>query len=368
MFDQYTISKVDLWPIDIPLTDPFVVATGSRMLAENVFVRVTLAGGAHGYGEMAPFPEVGGENRASCLAAATGLAKAALGQPATHYRRLSRVFMDTAPSHPAARCGLETALLDALCRQSSISLWALWGGADMRDRETDITIPITGVHQALVLAQGWYARGFRLFKLKVGPDVEQDIERLEALHRVLTDIAFIVDANQGFSREACLHFAKEAGRAGARIVALEQPVAREDLDGMAALRRDTGIPIAADESCRSIDDIKDLVRAEAADVVNIKIMKSGLMQAIDMAAFARTCGLRLMVGGMVESRLAMGCSFALALGMGGYELLDLDTPLLLAADPVQGGYEYAGPRLRPWSGAGLGLEAEVGALHAITIA
>jgi hypothetical protein len=66
-------------------------------------------------------------------------------------------------------------------------------------------------------------------------------------------------------------------------------------------------------------------------------------------------GLKLMIGGMIESRIAMGCSFSLVLGMPGFDVLDLDTPLLLAADPIQGGYRYDGPMLQPWSGTGLGL-------------
>ncbi|MGH7233127.1 MAG: mandelate racemase/muconate lactonizing enzyme family protein [Nitrospiraceae bacterium] len=356
--NHYTISKVDLWPVDIPLTDPFVVATGSRVVAHNAFVRVTLKSGAHGYGEIAPFPEVGGEDRDASLLVASRLAKAALGHPATHYKKLSRLFMEMAAPHPAARCGIETALLDALCRELQIPLWGLWGGADVRDRQTDITIPITDVNQTLALAQGWYSRGFRLFKTKVGADVEQDIRRLDALHRTFPHVAFIADGNQGFTREECLHLVKEVRQSGANIVLLEQPVAREDLESMAALRRDTSIPVAADESCRSLEDTRDILRAEAADFINIKIMKAGLFEAMDIAALARATGLRLMIGGMVETRTAMGCSFSLALGTGGYEILDLDTPLLMATDPVRGGYQYAGPTLQPWSGAGLDLEPE----------
>src|SRR5206468_8577908 len=86
----------------------------------------------------------------------------------------------------------------------------------------------------------------------------------------------------------------------------------------------------------------------AADFINIKIMKSGLLAALDIAAYARAAGLRLMIGGMVETRIAMGCSFGLVLGRGGFDLLDLDTPLLLATDPVKGGYRYEGPKLQPW--------------------
>ncbi|MER3423561.1 MAG: dipeptide epimerase, partial [Nitrospiraceae bacterium] len=226
-------------------------------------------------------------------------------------------------------------------------LWGFWGGAEVWERETDITIPITTVERTVALARGWYRKGFRLFKTKVGSDVEQDIRRLEALCRTCADIAIIADANQGFTRAECLHFVKEVKQFGAQLLLLEQPVRREDLDGMAALRRDLGIPIAADESVRSLQDAKEIVRTEAADFINIKIMKSGLLQAIDIAAFARASGLRLMIGGMVETRIAMGCSFALVLGTGSFEVLDLDTPLLLTGDPVKGGYRYSGPVLHP---------------------
>ena len=127
---------------------------------------------------------------------------------------------------------------------------------------------------------------------------------------------------------------------------------------MSALRRDLGIPIAADESVRSLQDAKDIARQEAADFINIKITKCGLLHAIEIATFARSIGLRLMAGGMVETRIAMGCTFALVLGLGGFELLDLDTPLLLATDPVKGGYLYTGSMLQPCTGAGLDLHVE----------
>jgi L-alanine-DL-glutamate epimerase-like enolase superfamily enzyme len=264
-----------------------------------------------------------------------------------------------AASHPASRCGLETALLDALCRHSGVPLWSFWGGVDVRERESDITIPIADLERTVALAREWYGRGFRLFKTKVGVDVEQDIRRLEAIHRALPDVAFIADANQGFTRADCLAFVNGVKRVGGRLVLLEQPVVREDLDGLAALRHLTGVPVAADESVRSILDVRNILERQAADYINIKIMKSGLLDSMDIAAYARAYGLRLMIGGMVETRIAMGCSFGLVLGLGGFDVLDLDTPLLLAADPVKGGYRYDGPRLQPWSGPGLDLEAQV---------
>jgi L-alanine-DL-glutamate epimerase-like enolase superfamily enzyme len=351
------ILRVECWPVDIPITDPFVVATGARLVAENIFIRVTLSRGAQGYGEAAPFPEVGGENRDSCLAALQQLSKAVLGRSAADYEDIGRSLSEQAPAHPAARCGLETACIDAYCHASNISMWQLWGGADVREHETDITIPICDLDKTLSLAREWHAKGFRLFKMKVGNDVGEDLRRLDAVHKTCPDIAFIGDANQGFSREDCLTFANGIKKFGGRMVLLEQPVVRDDLDSLAAIRRETGIPVAADESVRSLKDAREIVKRGAADYVNIKIMKTGVAEALEIASFTKQVGLKLMIGGMVESRIAMGCSFSLVLGLGGFEILDLDTPLLLARDPVSGGYQYDGPRLLAWEAPGLGMSS-----------
>jgi L-alanine-DL-glutamate epimerase-like enolase superfamily enzyme len=361
------ITRVEYWPIDIPITDPFVVATGSRVVAENVFVRITLSDATCGYGEAAPFPEVGGEDRTTCLNALSSLAPALIGQSIQQYRAQASWMAQAAPLQPAARCALETALLDAFCRSENIPMWQLWGGVAVRPRDTDITIPIATQDKTLSLARGWYERGFRLFKMKVGKDVEGDIRRLEALHHALPGISFIGDGNQGFSREDCLAFAKGVRQFGGVMVLLEQPVVRDDLDSMAAIRRETGIPVAADESVRSLDDARKVVEQGAADYINIKIMKTGVLEAADIAAFTLRSGLKLMIGGMLESRIAMGCSFSLVLGMKGFEVLDLDTPLLLAHDPIVGGYRYEGPSLQPWTEEGLGMSVPVPAETCTTI-
>ena len=351
----HTIRKVEFWPIDIPMTDAFVVATGARTIAENEFLRITLSNGAQGYGEAAPFPEVGGETRESCLIALQRLGKTILGRSAPSYTNIGHVLSEQAPNYPAARCGLETAVIDACCRTANIPMWQLWGGTDVRVRETDITIPIADLEKTVALARGWYAKGFRLFKMKVGNDVGNDIRRLEAVHRALPDISFIGDGNQGFSRQDCLKFSQGVKRFGGTMALLEQPVVRDDLDSMAAIRRETGIPVAADESVRSLADAHEVVARGAADY--IKIMKTGVAEAVEIASYTKAFGLKLMIGGMIETRVAMGCSLSLVLGLGGFDMLDLDTPLLLANDPVTGGYRYEGSLLQPWSGSGLDMKS-----------
>ena len=354
--DSLAISKVQIWPVDIGLTDPFVISKGSKSTAENLFVCVELQGGAVGYGEVAPFPELTGEDRATSQQVATDLARTIVGGSATNYRKLSREMKQRAPSASASRCGIETALVDAFCHATGVPMWTLWGGADVRRRQTDITIPIADIDRTLTLGREWHQRGFRLFKMKVGLDIEEDVRRVTAVHGALPDVEFVIDANQAFTRSEALEFAHDMERNGCRIVVFEQPVAKGDLDSLAALKDSLRIPIAADESVSSVDDAKALVERQAAHFINLKIMKSGLIEAIEIASLARGHGVRLMIGGMVETRVAMGCSLSLVLGMGGVEVLDLDTPLLMETDPVEAGYRYEGPFLEPWFGAGLGLE------------
>lgn len=358
--ESLAVRRIEFWATDVPMTDPFVVATGVRVSAENVFVRVTLSNGVYGYGEAAPFPEVGGETRSSCLAALKRLGEGLISKRVDDLAHIANILKLEQPHQPAARCALETAVVDAYCRSLGMPMWRLWGEADVRKRESDITIPICDLKKTLELGRQWYARGFRLFKMKVGKDVAEDIRRLEALHRTLAGITFIGDANQGFSRSECSAFVTGVKQFGGLLALLEQPLPRNDLEGLAAIRRDTGVPVAADESVRSLADAHEVVAKHAADFVNIKIMKTGLFEARDIAAYALASGLRLMVGGMVETRVAMGCSFSLVLGIKGFEILDLDTPLLLADDPVRGGYRYEEARLIPWDASGLGLSVQPG--------
>lgn len=358
MVNHLTITKIELWPVRIALTDPFIVATGRMDSVHNLVVRITLRNGNQGYGEIAPFTDVTGETLSESSVIAIQLSQSVLGRSAGEFRHLASQFMSMAARFPATRCGLETALVDALCRSAAIPLWTLWGGGDVRPRETDITIPICDQERTLTLAEAWHKRGFRLFKMKVGTDLNQDISRIIAIHQHFPDGSFLIDANQGYSREAMTYLVKEIKQAGVAIVLLEQPVAKDDIEGLIWLRRHTAIPIAADESVCSVRDGYSLISQQAVDFFNLKITKSGLVQTLDLALLARAAGIRLMIGGMVETRIAMGCSFSLVLGLGGFEVLDLDTPLLLSHDPIVRGYQYEGPTLLPWQQPGLDLEID----------
>lgn len=353
---ELVINAVDTWPVDLRLTDDFTISKGSVKVAENVFLRLTLASGIAGFGEVAPLPQLMGEDRESHLRALDRLRPLVVGEPVSRYRRLSEAMAVAEPAHPAARAGVETAVLDAFCRSCRIPMWALWGGAAAEPRETDVTIPILPLDRCLELAERWWRLGFRIFKLKVGSQIDEDLERLENLALHYPDASYIVDANQGFSVDESLRFIAEASRVCKTVRLFEQPVAAADLDGMARVAASTPVPVAADESVMSAKDALEVVRRKAADVVNLKIMRCGLLESVRIAEIAHAAGLGLMIGGMVESRLAMSCSLSLVYGLGWIDHCDLDTPLLLAEDPVRGGYRYDGPRMSVWPESGLGVE------------
>ena len=350
-----TVTKVEAWPVDLPLTASFVVATGAMDVAKNIYLRVTLQGGAVGYGEIAPFPEISGEDQATCLAAFPAAAQVLLGQSAAQFRSVAQQLLPVTQTFPALRCGLETALLDALCRSAGLPLWGLWGGADIRSRETDVTLPIGHIDAVVATARTWYQKGFRILKLKAGHAVLDDIRRIEAVAAACPEASFVIDANQGYQLEQARALLQAIARLHLPVRVFEQPLHRDQQEEMIVLKQETSIPLAADESLRSLEDARQLIQQKAVDIFNLKITKCGVIESVRIAELARASGVRLMIGGMVESRVAMGCSWSLVLGLGGFEILDLDMPLLLSIDPVQGGYVYERAMLHPWYEPGLGM-------------
>ena len=111
---------------------------------------------------------------------------------------------------------------------------------------------------------------------------------------------------------------------------------------MKALGEESGWPVAADEAVCSGADAQKIADAKAAQFLNIKLMKAGLSVAMDIAAVAKRTGLGLMIGGNVESLLAMTTSACFAAGQGGFTFADLDTPLFMATNPFDGGFALDG--------------------------
>ncbi|KAI3976785.1 hypothetical protein MKX01_008643 [Papaver californicum] len=195
-------------------------------------------------------------------------------------------------------------------------LWRLFGGASYTIT-TDITIPICSPDEAAKLASKY-----------LGKNLNADIDVLKAIRVAHRECSFILDANEGYTSSEAIEVLDKLHEMGVTRILFEQPVHRDDWEGL-----------AADESCRSLVDVEKIIEGNLADVINIKLAKIGVLGALEIIELARKSGLDLIIGGMVETRLAMGFSGHLSAGLWCFKFIDLDMPLLLSEDPVVEGIE-----------------------------
>jgi L-alanine-DL-glutamate epimerase-like enolase superfamily enzyme len=336
-----TIRSITVEPLNIPLLEPFAIATGSVSEARNILVTLTLEDGSIGYGEGAPFPPSTGESQETALAAARGCAVLIEGKDAAQWRILSKLIHSVYFSQATARAAIEMALLDALTRSYGMPLYIFFGGAGTMV-ETDMSIPLVTAEHAYELAKDIVARGINSIKIKVGSELREDVERVEAVREAAPGLGLTLDANQGYTTNEALLCLEALDDRDIRPLLMEQPVPKEDYEGLRYVTQHTSVPVAADESAYSAANVAHLIAMGAANVINIKLMKCGIVEALDIAAVCRATHTQLMIGAMMESRLAASAAAHFVAGLGGFRYIDLDTPMLLAEDPFTGGYEQRG--------------------------
>ncbi|PKA57536.1 isochorismate synthase / 2-succinyl-5-enolpyruvyl-6-hydroxy-3-cyclohexene-1-carboxylate synthase / 2-succinyl-6-hydroxy-2,4-cyclohexadiene-1-carboxylate synthase / O-succinylbenzoate synthase [Apostasia shenzhenica] len=333
-------------PLNVPLIAPFTIASSRLDAVGNVAVRVELRGGGVGWGEAPVLPSVTVEDQPGALAAISAACEFLVRCPPKELGALLTEIDRLLPGHDfaSARAGMEMALIDAVANSLHVPLWKLFGGAS-RSIVTDITIPIVSSSEAAELAAKYKERGFTTLKLKVGKNLREDIEVLREIRKVHPDCSFILDANEGYTANEAIEVLEQLHEVSITPVLFEQPVHRDNWAGLQhtthVAKGTFGVSVAADESCRSLDDAKAIVQRNLANVINIKLAKLGVIGALEIIALARAANIELMIGGMVETRLAMGFAGHLASGLGCFKYIDLDTPLLLQDDPVFGGYEVS---------------------------
>lgn len=294
------------------LKAPFVISRGTKTHATVVAVTLT-DGGVSGRGECTPYARYG-ETPESVAAEIEALVAA---QPAV---LASRMALAAALKPGAARNALDCALWDLEAKASGTSVAERIGMASLGAVETCFTLSL-GEPEAMAEAAR-AARGHTLLKLKLGGD--GDIDRMAAVRQARPDARLVGDANEAWSDDMVGPFLAAAAQSGFELI--EQPLPADSdamLEGLMC-----SVPVCADESAHTVADIADLLgRYEA---VNIKLDKAGgLTEALAMAEAAKAAGLRIMVGSMVATSLAVAPAFLLA---GSANWVDLDGPLLLAED------------------------------------
>lgn len=325
---------------DAALKRPFVTALGSKTSTRNAALRLRLRGGEEGYGEASGSVVMARHTPAMLSAALRRLLHRFRGRDARGVRA-GELF--EACALPAAAAAFECALAEAVCAREGTTLAERFGGA-LDSVETDLTLsalPEAPTREAAAEAR---KAGFKVLKVKVGGGTPaEDLRRAQAAAEA-GRAALILDGNQRLGASRALRLAEACLARGVRVLLLEQPLERGREREMARLRRRSPVPIAADESARSAREALEVLDLGAADVINVKVAKTGLAGSLEVVALARAAGARLMIGCMQESARGLAASVHLACGTGAFDWADLDSDLLLSGGPAGGGWRREGPR------------------------
>ena len=307
---------------NLPFKHPFTISRGTKTHQPTLVVQLEHKG-LKGYGE-APaisYYHLPVEKMIADLEANRSMIERfALTDPQRYWHYLHHLL----PQNPFLVCALDIAAWDLFGQLVGKPLFTLWGLDPERGPKTDFTIGIDTVDKMVAKMK---EKPWPIYKIKLG--VPDDLAIMEAL-RLHTDALFRVDANAGWTVEEALEKIPRLARLGVEFV--EQPLAKDNWEGMKVLYERSVLPLIADESCVREEDVEACHGHFHG--INIKLTKcSGLTPARRMIEKARSLGMKVMVGSMNESTIG---SAAIAHLLPQLDFVDMDGPLLLKEDLATG--------------------------------
>lgn len=353
-----TIRRVQSHPVRVPLHTPFVTAIRTVHAVESVLVEITDSDGCAGWGEGAATWKITGDSVAGMQAAVEGpLREVLVDRDPGDLAELVLRVQAAVVGNPAAKSAVDCALHDLAARRLGVSLPRLLGSSRLRIA-TDVTLAAGPAAEMAAAATLRVRDGFGVLKVKVGDGTADDLDRLRAIRAAAgPEVQLRIDANQGWSARQAVRIIRGMEDAGLGLELVEQPVAAGDLAGLAFVTERVGTPVLADESVWTAADLLEVVRRRAADLVNIKLAKcGGLGPALALLAVARTAGIGVLVGSMMESHVGVGATASLATVSGSAGVDDLDAAWWLAESPVRGGLRYEGAEVVLPDAPGLGID------------
>jgi L-alanine-DL-glutamate epimerase-like enolase superfamily enzyme len=335
--------KLSHQTIELKPTHPFVIARGGYAHHRNVIVRLSDDEGLEGFGEAAP-NRYYGESVATVIAA--------LGQFKPIIERADPMALESTEAHldrvlrgnASAKSAVSSALHDLVGKRLGLPVFRIWGLEASAAPQSSFTIAIAESHE--LERRVSEARGYPILKIKLGTDRDMEIVRI--VRNAAPEKRLRVDANAAWTAKHAVRMSDFLADQGVEM--LEQPVAANDIEGLRFVRKRSKLPIFADESCLVAGDIPKL--AGAVDGINIKLAKCGsLREALRMVHTARSLGMQVMAGCMIETSLGIS---AIAQVSPLLDFADFDGAALLSSDPFRG-TSIEGGAIRLSDGPGLGV-------------
>lgn len=351
------IKEIKVWDADLGNTKPYTIAFKTVDQVRNAFVEIMLDDRTTGIGSGNPSEYVVGENLTQCLDALhEPNLEFLIGRDIREFQQLTFEVWRKFPKNPSARAALDIALHDAFTKYLGVPL-VRFLGQKIKTLPTSNTIGIKNVDETVREARDFMSQGFRILKVKLGKDLEEDIERLVKLRENCgRDVIIRVDANQGYSAGQTIDFYLKTKDLDLELI--EQPLPAKAVQEMKNLPEEIKIRIAADESLITPKDALDLVKPPfAAGIFNIKLMKcGGVSQGLKIADIALHEGVDLFWGCNDESIVSITAALHAAFASDNTKYIDLDGSLDLGNDVVKGGFILKDGMMSCSEKPGLGVE------------
>lgn len=351
------IKNIDVWSADLGNVKPYTIAFKTIDEVRNAFVEITLDNGMTGIGSGNPSEYVVGENLEQCMESLQeSNLEFLIGRDIRELNQLTHEVWKNFPDNPSARAALDIALYDAFTKYLDVPL-VKFLGQKVKRMLTSNTLGIKGVKETLEEAEDYVKRGFKVLKVKLGKNLDEDVERLFKLREKFGNgLAIRVDANQGYTREQAIQF---YGRTyDLNIELIEQPLEAKEITAMKNLPREVRAVVAADESLITPLDAIELIKPpKAAGIFNIKLMKcGGISQALKIADIASYENVDLFWGCNDESIISITAALHTAFSCTNTKYIDLDGSLDLSKDVVRGGFILKDGYMSCSDKPGLGVE------------
>lgn len=338
------ITDIEVGIVEAPLITPFKTALRTVYNIQNIAVYVHTDNGKIGVGEAAPTAVITGETNTSIAHAITEYIKPAIiGLDIEDIAQIMERMEKSIYKNTSAKAAVDMAIYDLFAKHYHTPLYKLLGGY-RKELTTDITISVNETEEMISDSLVAVERGFQILKVKVGKDPDRDVERVVAIRQAVgPNIRLRVDANQGWTPKQAVRIIGALEDANINIELVEQPVHYSDLKGMQYVTAHTFTDILADESVFSPKDAFTIIENRAADLINIKLMKTGgIYQAQKIVHIAEANDIKCMIGCMLETKISVSAAAHFAASQKNITLVDLDGPLLCMNDPIAGGPIFDG--------------------------
>jgi o-succinylbenzoate synthase len=352
------ITDIGYGMLRVPLKTPFKTALRSVDAIEDIVVSIHTDTGHVGYGEAPATAVITGDTHGSIIEAIRKfIAPRILGEDISNLNRITQLIQSALEKNSSAKAAVEIAVYDLFGQLYGAPLYKMLGGGDPVIT-TDITISVDYIDKMVADSVAAVERGFESLKIKVGKDIGTDIERIKAIYAAVEGRALLrLDANQGWTPKQAVYALQTLEDAGVRLELVEQPVKAQDLEGLKYVTERVHTPIMADESVFGPIEVIDLIRMRAADIINIKLMKTGgISNAVRIADIASMYQMECMIGCMVETSISVSAAVHLAVAKANViTKVDLDGPSLCAFNPVEGGVIFNEAEISVTDAPGLGI-------------